>query len=99
MKLLTIFAQEHTSIHRHPIKDEIMILEIGDAEIWILNKNSTITINTLQIGDQLRLEPYTWHEIRSRNGCIIREISTTHDDLDVERTVAWKDLTKGAKCL
>lgn len=71
------------SLHRHIHKDETFsvlsgrcYLEFGDFKA------------TLCVGDSRRIEPGTWHRFsndRYNPMCVILEVSTHHDDNDVER--------------
>lgn len=76
--VIVLPGQRHPN-HRHRIKEETFFVLWGDL---------TITLNgdtrTLQPGDKLLIERGSWHSFHTEKGCIVEEVSTTHQVGDSE---------------
>ena len=71
-KILVMQPQQSHPNHMHKIKKETFLVLHGDLTV---NMHGTSKI--LNPGDQLTVEPNTWHSFSSRYGCVFEEISTT----------------------
>lgn len=79
-KLLNISPYYECSLHRHLVKDETFLCLSGIVYLEIANE-----FRVLRPGNQHRIMPQTWHRFSSFTGAVVLEISTYHDDKDVER--------------
>jgi quercetin dioxygenase-like cupin family protein len=71
------------SLHRHLVKDETFVVMDGHCRLEVENR-----VHYLQRGDNHHIPPGTWHRFRNERYapmCRILEVSTHHDDGDVER--------------
>lgn len=82
MKRLILNPGFQCSLHRHAIKDETFFIEEGSVYLEIGDE-----VKFLMEGDAARIHPLTWHRFanREQNHAVILEVSTHHDDGDVER--------------
>lgn len=86
-KLMWVSAHYQCSMHRHLIKDETFIVLEGDVVLELEDK-----IIRMEKGDRVHVPRGSWHRFRNQNNAVfpgfpskILEISTHHDDADVER--------------
>jgi mannose-6-phosphate isomerase-like protein (cupin superfamily) len=79
-KLLHIKPGYVCSYHAHPIKDETFYVIAGHGVIQI---NSAIY--PVKVGSTYRIRPAEWHRFATAGGMTLLEISTHHEDADVER--------------
>jgi mannose-6-phosphate isomerase-like protein (cupin superfamily) len=79
-KLLHIKPGYVCSDHRHPIKDETFYVLAGHGAVRIGGG-----VRQVKVGDTIRIEPLTWHCFATAAGMTLLEISTHHEDADVER--------------
>ena len=98
MKQLFIKKGQRTSIHRHLKKDEVLHCHSGTFFIQYMNPaqamSSAVLPNFTEIvkeGNAVHVEPGTWHRLTAASDCLIYEVSTFHDDNDVERRADWKE--------
>lgn len=104
-KVLFVKAGKGTSIHRHPIKDEVLTVESGTLCVDVLPtnilKDSITTVWSpdifvqklfLQPGMAIHIEPGTWHRLTANYDTYVYETSTFHSDADVERCTSWLDV-------
>jgi len=102
MKVLFVKAGKCTSIHRHHVKDEVLLCSTGRVFIEVLIQDigesgdtsvcTAVQTIPLATGEAIRLHPGTWHRILASQDAYIYEASTGHDDMDVERAKSWKEL-------
>lgn len=69
------------STHRHHLKHETFICVAGSGFIFVNGH-----LKPFREGDRQIIEPGTWHSFGSVDGMTLLEVSTTHDDSDVERS-------------
>lgn len=81
-KSLLIVPGFQCSLHRHLLKDETFLMREGS----IILEVGEIT-GYLYPGDSQRVLPGTWHRFKNVGPhlAILLEVSTHHDDADVER--------------
>lgn len=79
-KLLHVKPGFVCSDHCHKIKDETFYVLAGHGAIRINGGVRPITV-----GDTLWILPLDWHCFATAGGMTLLEISTHHDDADVER--------------
>jgi mannose-6-phosphate isomerase len=79
-KLLHIKPGYVCSDHRHVVKDETFYVLAGHGAIRIDG-----VVRQIKVGDTIRIEPFTWHCFATAGGMTLLEISTHHDDADVQR--------------
>ena len=91
MKFLFIQPGGCSSLHSHKKKDETFYVDEGYC---FLEVDGTTT--RLETGDSVHLEPGMKHRFwvpkEQPHGCMIVEVSTTHDEADVVRYEASKKL-------
>lgn len=80
------------SNHRHLIKDETFICVAGEGFIKVGYQPP----RWVRPGDTVRVEQADWHYFGSFDGMTLLEVSTHHDDADVERqqgsrAITWDD--------
>lgn len=80
LKHLIVDAGQRCSLHRHVRKDETFFVTSGAC---LLEAGGEL--RRLVPGDMIRIFPGTAHRFGSREGCVIQEVSTHHDDADVVR--------------
>lgn len=70
------------SLHRHLVKDETFVVLNGKCMLEFGDD-----VRYLASGDSQRIAPKTWHRFINHDTltCQILEVSTHHDDADVER--------------
>lgn len=83
-KLLYVDPGWQCSLHRHKIKDETFLVRIGSV---LLEEFGVKGFQTMYEGDTKRILPGHWHRFANYGieVAVILEISTHHDDADVER--------------
>ncbi len=76
------------SLHRHLVKDETFAILNGSCTLEFGN-----SVREMGAGDVERIAPRTWHRFSNRGNslCIILEVSTHHEDSDVERREPSRD--------
>ena len=79
-KYLYIDPNKKCSLHSHKVKKETFIVKHGTV-----NLEHGETKEVLYVGDVRTILPDTPHRFSSRWGATIIEVSTHHDDEDVER--------------
>jgi len=83
-KRLYLKPGRSSSLHRHQIKDETFIVESGRCSMAVCG-----VAYVLMTGSRLRIRPGQvhrfWVDKSSLEPCVILEISTHHDEKDVER--------------
>lgn len=79
-KFLHVSPGKQCSLHYHQRKDETFYVLDGEAFI-------TVKDNAAQVfkGESVHISPGTLHRFASKEGCILLETSTHHDDEDVFR--------------
>lgn len=81
-KELVVNPMSVCSKHRHLIKDEMFHVLAGEGFIEVNDRIYYVTEE-----DHLHIPHGTWHRFWTVNGMELLEISTHHDDKDVERDV------------
>jgi mannose-6-phosphate isomerase-like protein (cupin superfamily) len=81
-KRLHVYDGYVCSRHRHLIKTETFIIESGSGWIEVNARMYKVTV-----GDHLHIPAGTWHRFWSDVGMVMLEVSTHHDDADVEREI------------
>lgn len=86
LKLLEIKPGFRCSLHRHLKKEETFWVVSGTVELeQQIPFAKGISLRILVPQSKITLFPRTWHRFGSIGGALIFEISTHHDDADVER--------------
>src|SRR5437879_2580788 len=80
LKRLELYRDYQCSLHRHLVKDETFYVVSGVCTLELDGKTEFMIK-----GASERIKPGTFHRFSSREGCTILEVSTHHDDDDVER--------------
>ena len=81
-KYLNLFKGAYCSMHRHLRKKETFIILEGEV---VLEHGLEGDMTHLKKDEFYTLEPGTWHRFRGVRHSLILEVSTHHDDEDVER--------------
>lgn len=86
-KLLVLTLGMQCSLHRHIRKDECFFVLEGRAVIRHGSDASALGTEGKDPGDCLRVPPGTWHTFWAASpfGALLLEVSSHHDDNDVER--------------
>lgn len=83
-KILVVTPGYTCSLHRHAIKTETFFVLEGrlGVQVGYTNEHEVKTV-----GDCIHLPPGTFHRFwcANNNHAVFLEVSTTHDDSDVER--------------
>lgn len=84
-KLLIFKPNSCGSLHRHKNKSETFIVMGGRPLFWTPDRGPSASV--LVVGERVEVGADTWHRVWTgmEVGAIILEISTHHDDKDVER--------------
>ena len=82
-KVLKLYPGWQCSLHRHKLKDETFLVLSGTCQIELGGMER-------EMGplERAHVLPGVWHRFRNEKGsgfCEILEVSTHHDDTDVER--------------
>ena len=82
------------SLHRHPIKNETFVVLRGSCQLEFADSR-----RPMGVYDSQRIAAGTWHRFSNPGNqlCIILEVSTHHDDLDVERKEESKSLSSAPR--
>lgn len=88
-KYLTLFKGAYCSMHRHLKKKETFIVLQGEI---MLENGLCGDMTYLKKDESYTLEPGTWHRFHGVESSLVLEVSTHHDDEDVER------LTESVMC-
>lgn len=85
-KILALKGGYRCSLHRHPRKHETFTCIEGVVHVTV-EGDDWISRFVLRAGDGQSIEvpPGTWHQFMSEGPAKLLEISTHHDDNDVER--------------
>lgn len=75
------------SLHRHPVKDETFLILSGNCLLEYGDSRREMVAY-----DRQRIAPGTWHRFSNPGDalCVILEVSTHHDEADVERCESSK---------
>jgi mannose-6-phosphate isomerase-like protein (cupin superfamily) len=85
LKKLLLAPGHQSSLHYHRKKKETFFVEAGSCRLELHKKNG-VQIHNLVEGRVVTITPGTPHRIYEASGlCILIEVSTHHDDLDVVR--------------
>jgi len=102
-KVLFVKAGQHTSIHRHLKKDEVITCDSGMLTIEYIWGNAGTLIPAevhmlvyvqrvrLLPGMAVRVRPGEWHRLIGQHDSYAYEASTFHSDDDVERISEWAE--------
>lgn len=84
-KRMLLKEQHRCSIHRHPMKDEVLI--VGSGLVYFeAGPNPDAMVGTwMQEPDRIRIKPGIWHRFTGIRDSIILESSTHHHDSDCDR--------------
>lgn len=95
-KYLDVRKGASSSLHRHHRKDETFHLEWGRVALELIGPNGRSEAVVLQPGMSRRVPPGTWHRFEGLEWSRIVEISTHHEDHDVERREPSRAAPPGA---
>jgi mannose-6-phosphate isomerase-like protein (cupin superfamily) len=95
-KFLRINPGWQCSWHRHKVKDETFFVLNGDVRLESEDIRHHPIYEALGAGDERRIRPGTLHMFGSKTGATILEVSTHHDDEDVERLTSSHPITESA---
>jgi len=84
-KILFVKAGQHSSFHKHLIKDEVLFCSSGLVHI-VYEDGDKITFAPVKAGDAFHMLPGMKHQIVAIEDSYIVEFSTTHADADSIRT-------------
>jgi mannose-6-phosphate isomerase-like protein (cupin superfamily) len=98
-KILEVDGGMTCSLHRHKVKEETFIVLTGSG--WIettLDPAARTEPVRLGTGCFVHLEAGTWHRFWTEDHLVMLEVSTHHDDKDVERetesgSLEWADIS------
>ena len=81
-KILRVASGFQCSLHRHLVKDETFVVEAGSIYLEVGDQTKFLTP-----GDTVRIPPLMWHRFANHEEfpAEILEVSTHHEDADVER--------------
>lgn len=88
LKFMELKPNYYCSLHKHNIKNETFIVQKGEMLVLMLFEvDGPVQMRKLKPGDYLTLETGTYHQFYndSTEVCQFLEVSTHHDDEDVER--------------
>lgn len=91
-KYLVISPGKKCSLHYHPIKKETFHVERGKVLLEQLDVRGIPFSETLETGASRTIMPKTPHRFSSKEGAVLLEISTHHEDSDVVRIEPSGDL-------
>jgi quercetin dioxygenase-like cupin family protein len=80
-KKLIVDAGYICSMHRHPVKSETFMVIVGSGYIELEGRPPMC----VEVGSVVDVPAGTWHRFWTKNGMHILEVSSFHDDDDVER--------------
>lgn len=80
-KILRIDPGMGCSYHRHRIKDETFFVLSGEVVLKLGERVPML----LKHGSSQHVPPMTYHSFGSESGAVMLEVSTHHEDSDVER--------------
>jgi len=103
MKRLFIKAGRACSMHRHPIKEEVIMCDSGALVVEFLTKtpNSQMEFMTalrshvLGPGMGVHVAPGAWHRLVAMEDTYLYEAGTFHRDSDSERLERYAEFTSG----
>jgi mannose-6-phosphate isomerase-like protein (cupin superfamily) len=79
-KILKLNAGYQCSLHCHRVKDEEFHVIEGHVRL-----EREDFVHYLSSGESLRISPGSYHRFSTTEGALILEVSTFHDDADVQR--------------
>lgn len=91
-KELTVSPMSVCSYHRHLNKDEMFRCMSGTGFIQVNDR-----IYYVKEGEHLHIPHGTWHKFWTVEGMVLLEISTHHEDSDVERQTPSDKIYSAAK--
>ena len=102
MKKLFIKAAHGCSMHRHPIKEEVIICESGmlmfeyQAETPASPAEYMMGLEAFALtpGLAVHVPPGTWHRLAAIEDTYLYEAGTFHRDEDSERMAGWEEMAK-----
>jgi mannose-6-phosphate isomerase-like protein (cupin superfamily) len=94
-KKLLVAAGHICSMHRHLVKNESFIVVAGSGYIEIEGQPPMY----VEPGSVVDIEAGTWHRFWTKTGMQILEVSSFHDDKDVERKSASGELRKADRLI
>ena len=96
-KRLIVNPGYQCSVHRHLSKDETFVIESGYG--WCIVNDRAVE---LLVGSIVEIPPRTWHSFWCPAGeefpLVMLEVSTHHDDADVERRSKSGPLIEPLRC-
>jgi D-glycero-beta-D-manno-heptose 1-phosphate adenylyltransferase len=81
-KILHLKEQYRCSIHKHAVKDEVIMVWQGCVMFEVGSDPDNMTKQFFQDGDKVRLTPGTWHRFTGLRDSVLIEWSTHHQDSD-----------------
>jgi mannose-6-phosphate isomerase-like protein (cupin superfamily) len=92
LKELHISPGWQCSLHRHRVKDETFVMSCGEVQVSVETPDGRFEAS-LKPGEAVRIPVGCYHRFSSRTGGVLLEVSTHHDDEDVEREEPSRCLT------
>lgn len=77
---LTLNAGCETSMHCHPRKDTVLVVEVGECVVEMLD-----TFRTLSAGEMVCLQRGAFHRTRTNTGAVLLEIESPANKRDLVR--------------
>jgi len=87
-KILEYSGAVASSLHRHWVKDEVLMVVQGlvKLEVWSTDsKDAEVYMLSANYRDAVHLEPGVWHRLTPIGAAVVYEWSSVHADSDVER--------------
>ncbi len=81
-KKMIIHAQHRCSIHKHVVKDEVLMVAQGCLYFEIGDTPETMTGKFMQDNERIHVVPGQWHRFTGLRDTVIFEFSTHHEDSD-----------------
>lgn len=86
-KKMIVRANHRCSIHKHAIKDEVLMVGEGCLYFEIGDSPETMTGIFMEDNQRIRVKPGQWHRFTGLRDTVIFEFSTHHEDSDSIRHV------------
>lgn len=95
-KFLHVQAGKKCSLHTHYKKDETFYVLDGECRLQTaMVEGYPDQLPVLKKGESAHVPPGLPHRFSSTEGCILLEVSTHHDDADVQRYEPSGDINPG----
>lgn len=86
-KRMVVYEQHRCSVHKHEIKDEVLMVTEGLLWFEYGSDPDNMTGVYLRENERLRVMPGMWHRFSAIRDTVIMEFSTHHEDSDSYRHI------------